>query len=415
MGSVSVMVYLYAKHGLGWAGFRSFLVALLVATYFVSLRNSWDLYAQSFGLLFLFATLIVLKSTTNSWRYPLAFSFMVLTVMSHELVSVILFFILGLEVIRLLIKNNKHDYAFLFVSLAFMWALFILRQYSFETGIVFIPSAVAVSESSFASVSLVSGLLFYCYVLLLPLVILGLLHLKDWFIRAWASWCMLALLLIIIFPNLPLFYWNRWVYLLVYPLLFLAVEGLAKLWQFCSGNAKKIRRLIPKAVAITYIALLLALSGFYLTASPESQISFFSSNNPYLSFIPSSMLQNTLPINENPSLVACFDWINNNGVNNSSVVIHYALYNLAAMYVIEKSVIPVNHNPSMNEHLQNESSLLTDIIDTSRDALAAGSSTVYTVWWVNGDGWYKISSLSYDFKELYRSGGMAVYVFNSPE
>lgn len=67
MGCVALMMYLYARRGLGWGNFKSFLVSLLVGIYFVSLRNSWDLYAQSLGLLFLFATLIILKSC---WAEP---------------------------------------------------------------------------------------------------------------------------------------------------------------------------------------------------------------------------------------------------------------------------------------------------------------------------------------------------------
>lgn len=49
--------------------------------------------------------------------------------------------------------------------------------------------------------------------------------------------------------------------------------------------------------------------------------------------------------------------------------------------------------------------------NASSAALTAGNNTVYTVWWANGKGWYDIPSLPSNYKEVYRSGDMAVYVF----
>jgi len=118
MGSVGVMMYLYARRGLGWSQFKSFFAALLLAVYFVSLRNSWDLYAQSLALIFLFATLIVLKSSNSRKGFLAAAIFMILTVLSHQLVSVIMFFILGVEAVRVLVVNRQWKYfVFSFISL----------------------------------------------------------------------------------------------------------------------------------------------------------------------------------------------------------------------------------------------------------------------------------------------------------
>ena len=120
------------------------------------------------------------------------------------------------------------------------------------------------------------SLLVYCFVLILPLVAIGVVGLKDWFLRFWVVWCLGAVIALMIVPTLPLYFWNRWVYLLVYPLLFFAVEGLDGLWRFWSGHRSKIKRYLPKVVAVVYVGFLLGLSGFYLAASPEHQISFFS-------------------------------------------------------------------------------------------------------------------------------------------
>jgi hypothetical protein len=413
MGAIAVMMYLFARRNLGWSGFKSFLPSLLVATYFVSLRNSWDLYAQSLALVFLFATLIALKPPTTTRRYLLAFVFMLLTVLGHQLVSVILFFVLGLEALRYLYKRSYRYFGFYFVSLSSAFALFLFRLYSPRVGSIIIPSIAIVSEPSASFVLTMAGLLLYCYGLLLPFIAVGLVRLKSWALRFWVVWCFGAVVALMVFPSLPLYYWNRWVYLLVYPLLFFAVEGLDGIWRLWANHRNKMKRYLPKAVAVVYVGLLLGLSGFYLAANPGSQISFFSGDNPYLSFIPSSMQQNTLPISDNPSLISCFNWVNDNAVNGSVLVEHYALYDLARIYV-NTSIVNVNHPSLMSVHLADENVLEDSLVAASRKAFDEGSSVVYTVWWTDGNGWYKIPSLSLCFKEVFRADNLAVYSFEQP-
>jgi hypothetical protein len=257
----------------------------------------------------------------------------------------------------------------------------------------------------------VVGFFVYCYVLLLPFVAVGLRGLKDWFLRYWVLLCVGLPLLTAVFPVTILYFWSRWVFLLVYPLLFFAVDGLDKLWKFWSSHKVKIMHFAPKVLAVVYVVLLLALSGFYLAQSPKSQIAFFSTNNQYLSYIPSSMLQNAVPIEDNPSLVACLNWVKTNTAENSTLVVHYALYDLSIIYVTNRQVVPV-YEGATGEYNQNETGVIDGMVGVANSALNNGTSSVYTVWWVNSDGWYKISDLPAVFKEVYQSDNMAVYSFN---
>lgn len=100
------MLFIYARKGLKWGNWKSLLVSILTATYFVSLRDSWDLYRQSVGLIFLVCTLISLAYFRSPRKYYIACAFMALTVLSHELVSVILLFIIIVEASRLLVKKT---------------------------------------------------------------------------------------------------------------------------------------------------------------------------------------------------------------------------------------------------------------------------------------------------------------------
>lgn len=131
LGGLSVMMFLYAGKGLSWGPRKSLLVSVLVSTYFVSLRNSWDLYRQMLGIIFLMAALISLKSFASPRKYYMLAIFTILTVLSHELASVIMFFILGIQAITYLAKNSKRDFAYLVGSISIPIALFFFSEILF--------------------------------------------------------------------------------------------------------------------------------------------------------------------------------------------------------------------------------------------------------------------------------------------
>ena len=412
LAALSFTMYLYARKGLCWSSRKSLLVSILVATYFVSLRDSWDLYRQTLGLVFLMATLVSLKSFNSPRRYYAASFFMVLTVFSHQLVSVILFFVVALEATRYLMKRVQRDSVYLLASAALPAALFLFQIYSPRLGTVVLPNIIMASGPSINLAVYMAGLLIYCYAIILPLVFLGLKGFRDWVLKYWVLLCLGIVLVEMLFPNIPLYYWNRWVYLLVYPLLFFVVQGLERLWRFAPNTKGKVKRLLPKVFAIAYCFLLLVLSGYYLTTSPENAFPYFSQYNPYLTEIPSSMLQNTVSITDNPSLVLCFEWLNNNTAESSVVVSHYALYDLAVLYIPSHHIVPVILGPSIYDNVQNETIVADQMLSTANEYSAGGHVKVYTVWWISGDGWYGIRSLPSDFKEVYHSGKMAVYLYN---
>jgi hypothetical protein len=230
LAALSFTMYLYARKGLCWNSRKSLLVSILVATYFVSLRDSWDLYRQTLGLVFLMAALVSLKSFKSPRRYYAASFFMVLTVFSHELASVILFFVVVLEAARFLMKRLRRDSVYLLASAALPAALFLFQRYSPQQGTLVVPSSIVASGPSFNLAVYMGGLLIYCYAIILPLVFLGIKGLRDRVLKYWILLCVGIVLVEMLFPNAPLYFWNRWVYLLVYPLLFFAVQGLERFW-----------------------------------------------------------------------------------------------------------------------------------------------------------------------------------------
>jgi hypothetical protein len=407
---LSVMMYLYARRALGWSSWKSLFVSILVSTHFVSLRISWDLYKQTLGFIFLVATVIVLKSPSSSRRYYVAGVLMVLTVLSHELAAVTLFFVVGLEAVRYLVKKLRKDFAYLLATAGLSGALFLFQIYSPQKAMITIPVIHIASEPSLNLAMNIIGLLIYCYIMILPLVFLGLKSLRDSILRYWMILCIGIPLSTILYPSASLPYWNRWVYLLVYPLIFYAVEGFERLWRSWSGPKSNFKRYVPKALAVVYLSLLLTLSGSYLAATPEYAFSYYSQCNPYLMHIPSSMLQTTVSVEDAPSLVECLNWLNKTADKDSVIVAHYMLRDWVSIYLHGKPIVstPVE---VLGTSAQTEAMYAENLVEAAKEASANGHAKVYTVWWIKGDGWYQIPSLPSDFREIYAAGRMAAYSY----
>ena len=65
-GLLGFVIYVYARRGLGWSGWKSLSVCLLGTLYFVALRVSWDMLRLQLGLIFLFVSLTLFHSVVES-------------------------------------------------------------------------------------------------------------------------------------------------------------------------------------------------------------------------------------------------------------------------------------------------------------------------------------------------------------
>jgi hypothetical protein len=411
LATLAFSMYLYARRGLKWNNWKSLLVAVLVATYFVSLRNSWDMYRQMLGLIFLMAALISLKSSRASVKYVLASVFMCLTVLSHELAAVVLLFYLVVAGVRLLWNRSGRNLMFLCMSAVLPVALFFFQRVSLKTGAVGLPATSVAAEPSVSLALYVGGSLLYCYVFILPLVLYGVGGLKDLALRSWAVLGLGIIVLELFDPNLPFYLWFRWVVLLVYPLLFFAAEGTDRLWHLASFRGR-FARLKPKRVVAAFLAVIFILSAFYVSTTPEYACPYFGVANPYLTVIPSSMLQNSISIADNPSTVDCFNWVAQHANNNSVIIAHDAFYYLASVYLPDQQIMFFGTDTSLWS--DNPNGLVTaDKMASAAQTAYSGGQEVYTFWWCNGKGWYNIESLPSCFEVVYVSGNMAVFVYES--
>jgi hypothetical protein len=335
---------------------------------------------------------------------------MVLTVLTHELAAVILIFIITIQAFSYLAKRSLKEFAYIAICGIFPVLFFFYQIYYPNLGVILPPYIVA-SQPSIGLAVYMAGLLVFCYTLIIPFVIIGSIGLRDSALRNWILFSLAIIIIEMLKPDLPFYLWYRWVLVLVYPLLFYAAQGLVTVWRFSSKFKGKFQRLIPKAAAIIFLLSVLVLGSFYLTTGPNSAFPYFSKSS-YLSSIPSSMLQNSLSIQDNPSIVNCFNWVNTNTTKDSAVIEHYGLYDLATIYVHNHFLVSVAQEDSISwSNAQNTTSVTEKMVSSANETLSDGYTSVYTVWWISGKGWYGLTSLPQQFKEVYSFGNMAVYLY----
>jgi hypothetical protein len=109
------------------------------------------------------------------------------------------------------------------------------------------------------------------------------------------------------------------------------------------------------------------------------------------------MLQNTVPIYDCPDVENAVNWVKDNMNGSDALLAHRAFYGWALSRIDEKQVILYEYdNPA----------------DAAASNSTLGYSHLYLIWWVNGKGWYNLPSVPPVFSEAYRSGSIAVYVYN---
>jgi len=390
-GLLGFAIFQYATKGLAWSARKGFYASLLATLYFVGLRISWDMLRSELGLIFLFIFLIMLRKCLSDFKWEwvsiLAFSAM-LVVLTHQLVGVIMFMIIFAVALERLIKRDCSFVKRILVACVPAIALFLLTVYAdFVVLPAYADEVVASGRSEWLNlmgysttangIAYAVGFFFFCYFPILPFIVFGIRGFRGLELKAWAYWCLIGASLPFLFPLAPLSY--RWILLFAFPLAFFAVEGFEKL------NSS-----LFKAFLAGFIVLL-SFSFIFLPA--EAAFPFFSL---YPSYVPSSMLQNSVPLSDCEDVIKALSWVENNVESNGVLLVHDAFIGWALLYANGVKIARYGYSSP-------ENAVLAFSQDSYRRA--------YLIWWVSGEGWHGWASLPSTFKEAYRSGRIAVYEF----
>ena len=401
LGFLSLSMYAYAKRGLGWSPSKSAFVALLGSIYFVALRASWDQLREELGLVFFFIVLMLLINPKGrSWKRYVVLSLAMMTVVvSHQLVSVLMFGAIVFTVAYSLFRKDFISSIDLtVVSLpAALYFVVVYLSGVLQSGFLNYSTNVGsplLSWTGFTSYQsmLISevGLFLYCFLFRLPLALISLRRLRN---LQLISWLILSLILLL----LPIAHVSpyRWILLLTYPLAFCTTDTLSWLKSIKWNRYK----LTAQRIAILYLVLSTAvLSLGYITASSEKPFLYFNPEyiNSYAYQIPTSMLQNTISITDCKDTENTLQWFKDN-VNSSALLLTHTVFYSWALLTLNESQI---------------SNYEFDAPDKSAMVVVQeGHPQLYLIWWVNGSGWYGQPTVDASFTELYQSGKIAIYQY----
>jgi hypothetical protein len=395
LGFLGLTVYFYANKTLSWSSRKSLLVVLFATLYFVALRVSWDMLRSELGLVFLFVMLIFLKKDGSPFKNSVLLSLaMVSVVFAHQIITVIMFAIVIATILRLYLDKKIVELRRLIICSIPAACLFFAIIYANVVIQFPVVSSFPSQESGgflalfgFASyIDLVVdtlGFLVFCYLPLMPLLVLGARRFKiNLQLKAWIFWVFLSLLLVIVSPNAFLGVPYRWTLLLTYPLAFYAAEAFARL-----------KRNLYKVI----VGLMLATLSVGFMVLPNN--SAFPYYNAFPTYIPKSMLQNTVPLSDCQNTVNVLQWVQNNMPSKAHLLVHDVFYGWSLLTLDENQLIPYGFSNPV----------------TVAQKLEENGSTypLYLIWWINGSGWYGQPTVSSAFRQIYESGRIAIFMYTS--
>jgi hypothetical protein len=167
---------------------------------------------------------------------------------------------------------------------------------------------------------------------------------------------------------------------MVFPLAFFAVEGFRR---FRFG---RLRRVLGGGLVFLSFCFVLLPAGW---AFPYFRVF------PY--YVPSSMLQNTVALGDCGDVVSALGWVDGRVGSGGVLLVHDVFRGWALLYMRNVgSVVGYGYG---------------DPAVAAAQLVAEGVGRVFVVWWVAGEGWHGVASLSGGFVEVFRSGRIAVYEY----
>jgi hypothetical protein len=414
-------VYWFSRKMLGWNLRMGVLAGVFFALQLASLRISWDLLRNTLGLGILLFALSYVKEVNSKRGFVLFASLSLLSVFAHEYAAVtLLVAVLGLLVWRLVkrqldsgsIRLGLAALPALTVFLVGMGLRFFPVSYATETNVINAGDAVRAkvgglpflvdylhvqssvdSYSSYWNLALSVCLLFS--VLFLPyifLVVKG--FFRNGVLNLWTGLLLIGAFGCLLIPFAALKYWHRWMFMLVYPFTFYAVNGFGRLLSKFRGKNTHFSSWISDKKAVTMVLLTFSLGIAYL-ATPllmvysNASVPVVSGTCLYFSTSP------TVPYEDVNSVVEAMGWFNEHLDAVSCVALQHAFLRWGELY-LDKSHTIVHFEIDVDS-----------AVDTG---FGNGFRSVFFVWWNEPIGWYGIS-VPESFVRVQDFGRISVYVY----
>lgn len=379
-GLLGVSEYVFARRVIVWTEKKSLLLVLIASLYFVSLRLSWDLLRNTFGMVFMLLALSV-GGRVKSLREALLYSGLaVLATLTHLLVAAIL---LSTGLAQAILQERVNWTRVLCLIPATV--LFCISLFGFQANGFTVIGTNSVPPSSFWTLVYPA----YIFLPLLPLACVGARKLVFPTATYWLITCIAGIFLELTpFGISPKLVWpDRWAISMTIPLIIFATEGMFRLRDVDVRLRFRVGKL-----AYLWPGLILALAVSYVALPVNSALPY------YRFFEPSTMLQSTVPIEDSVDVASSYEWLSSNIQPGSIIVAHDSMYGWAREYFSgDAPILRVDSGVSL------EVGLIM--------GLGTQYSRFYTVWWANGLGWYGEPFVPSGFVLQYQRGNFGVFLY----
>ncbi|UCE16004.1 MAG: hypothetical protein JSV12_09190 [Candidatus Bathyarchaeota archaeon] len=420
-------VYYFARRALNWSVRKGLVAAFFFAFQLALLRLSWHSYRNMLGLAILLFTLPLFKNTKTKKGFAWLVLLSILVVFSHEYASVIMFtVILGIiasdflkgERTRIL-KVVAAIFPALIIFLTSVYLILFPVPFHVETNIITVNDTLNPSSGKLFFlvdylnvvspiehyptyldlVSRVFTLFSILYLLWLPLVFVG--FFTDKVLNGWTVLLLVGSFNSLITPFFALELWFRWMFMLVYPFTFYAVNAIQKVLESQSkGVAPSFRWMNWMKVSrrgVLGISLSTVLLGTLFMATPLffGRFGVFSIPN-INTYFPSTMLHNTVPLQDVKSTIQVMEWLNTNMIDGSCVVLLDAFQRWSDLYLDKKHTVV---------------SFTIDMEKALNVALKHGFDPIYLIWWRENIGWYGGLTVPSYFESIFSSERISIFKY----
>jgi len=331
----------------GWSRKKSLLVSLFLLVQVPTVRLSWDLFHNVLGLSFMFLAFCELNKIRESEeseagshvRFAL---FSILTALTHQMT----FFTLVVITIFLLIESRSKRPSRLralvlvesLLPALFTFALIVIVprlvpfpqvnpfQVFYEEPLMEqAATRFFVDYLGFIDYSELFNRIVWTFITgFIPLVPLVLVGFRRTRVPSFFG-CYTALVLLCTFSPLltgvSLFNWDRWMWLLVFPLSVYAFNGIGVVNERISRL--KSRNLLRKSAKIGF-SLIMALSFLFLcfvyVTRPQSDPFILYGSFPSKWYLPETMRKTAIPFEYIPDLEDCVRWLDTSIKENSALL-----------------------------------------------------------------------------------------------
>jgi hypothetical protein len=416
--TLALALYVYAVRVMRWNRMKAFWFSFLATSYFVALAISWTWYRMMLGTVFMFLTLIAMRSRNIKVRRIGSPIFAILTLLSHEVTAVFMIIILLGGTMRLALRRDLSELLRSLTPLVVAFGLFLFQHWDPARAILcvggffclggvgwFSLQPAGTGGTSMSILWAAVGFSLYAYLPLIPLIAYGATKLRAPQARDWLLFTVIVAGWTIVFlsPNFEAFV-IRVIMFSVYPLGLFFTHGLER-WMSREETVPVVTLEVRRISGVALVLLLLVLSFQYAASPPENAFPYFSQYNPFLTYLPSSMLQTSMSLTDMRSAMNVTRWLDRQLDNQTYVIVLEPFRGIAAVSLPQSSITTVWYQGSGRI-------MLAGLVLASRNATLHGYTRVYTIWWIPGEGWWGITSLPKEFIMTYSSGRIAAYLYS---